>query len=113
MENYLKEMDDILEPLKVECALKSEERKLNYRKQNKPKEVNILDYTIIAALKRQIPAEVGTNTVNRGIGVSGEYDIDFDMLCPCCGAVVGNYETNELYYNHCPDCGQKLKSTEP
>ena len=111
MSNYIEEMNDILEPLKVECTLKSEERKLNYRKENKPKEVNILDYTIIEALKRQIPKEVDTDTINRGIGISGEYDIEFDMLCPNCKQVVGDYEAEELYYNHCPECGQKLKHT--
>ena len=106
-------MNDVLEPLKVECTLNSEERKLNYRKQHRPKDVNILDYTIIEALKRQIPKEVNTEEINRGIGVSGEYDIDFNMLCPNCKEVVGDYEANELYYKHCPNCGQKLKYTEP
>lgn len=112
MDNYLKEMSDILEPLKVDSALSSEELKLNYRKQNNPKAISILDYTIIEALKRQIPKEVDTDEINRGIGISGEYDIDFNMLCPNCKEVVGDYEANELYYKHCPNCGQKLKYTE-
>lgn len=40
-----------LEPLKLSSALNSEIFKLKYRMKNKPKEVNILDYTIIAALQ--------------------------------------------------------------
>ena len=33
------------------------------------------------------------------------------MLCPSCNAVVGNSETGELWYEYCPDCGQKFKYT--
>ena len=67
--------------------------------------------TSIEALEKQIPKEVNTECVNRGIDVSGEYDIDFNMLCPSCNAVVGNSETGELWYEYCPDCGQKFKYT--
>lgn len=49
------------------------------------------------ALEKREKKELKTQTVNRGIDVSGEYDIDYDYLCPCCEAVVGNYETE--YYN--------------
>lgn len=40
-----------LEPLKLSCALNSELFKLKYRKENKPKEICSLDYTVIAALQ--------------------------------------------------------------
>lgn len=46
-----------------------------------------------------------------GINISGECDIESNMLCPSCKHVVGNYEWDELYFNFCPDCGQKLKYT--
>jgi hypothetical protein len=71
------------------------------------------DYFKLAceAFEKQIPKEVDTDTVNRGIGVSGEYDIDFNMLCPNCNSVVGDYEAEELWFGHCPECGQKLKYT--
>lgn len=44
------DMDNLLEPLKLQSALNSEMRKLEFRKANRPKDVSILDYTIIAAL---------------------------------------------------------------
>jgi hypothetical protein len=47
---FPQDMDDILEPLKVQSALNSEIMKLNFRKEHKPKDVSVLDYTIIAAL---------------------------------------------------------------
>lgn len=65
--------------------------------------------TNIEELEKQLPKEVETETINRGIGVSGEYDIDYNMLCPSCNAVVGDSETEELWYEYCPDCGQKIK----
>lgn len=42
---------DPLEPLKVFYALSSEVHKYEYREANKPEDISILDYTIIAALK--------------------------------------------------------------
>ena len=47
-------LDDIsnpLEPLKLTKALESEIFKYNYRKEHKPQDINILDYTIMYALK--------------------------------------------------------------
>ena len=47
-------LDDIsnpLEPLKLTKALESELFKYNYRKEHKPQDINILDYTIMYALK--------------------------------------------------------------
>ena len=43
--------DDLLEPMKVGYALKSEIVKLNMRLARDPKSVSHLDYTIIAALQ--------------------------------------------------------------
>lgn len=40
-----------LEPLKLTSALESEIFKYNYRKEHKPQDINILDYTIMYALK--------------------------------------------------------------
>lgn len=62
----------------------------------------------IKALEKQIPKKPITETVNRGISVSGEYDIDFNYLCPHCNTVVGDYETDDAFYKFCPECGQAL-----
>lgn len=64
------------------------------------------------ALEKQTPKKPITETVNRGISVSGEYDIDFNYLCPNCNTVVGDYETNDVFYEFCPDCGQALERSE-
>ena len=48
---WLDDINNPLEPLKLYCALQSEIFKLEYRKANKPKEINMLDYTVIYALK--------------------------------------------------------------
>lgn len=59
-------------------------------------------------LEKQIPKKPFTETVNRGISASGEYDIDFNYLCPNCKTVVGDYETDDAFYKFCPECGQAL-----
>ena len=61
-----------------------------------------------SALEKQIPKKPFTETVNRGISASGEYDIDFNYLCPNCKTVVGDYETDDAFYKFCPECGQAL-----
>lgn len=48
---YLDDIRNPLEPLKLQSALKSEIFKYNYRKEHKPQDINILDYTIMYALK--------------------------------------------------------------
>lgn len=48
---YLDDIDNPLEPLKLCHALKSELFKYDYRKEHKPQDINILDYTIMYALK--------------------------------------------------------------
>jgi len=47
---FPQDINNALEPLKVKSALDSELMKLNFRKKNKPKDISVLDYTIIAAL---------------------------------------------------------------
>lgn len=48
---YLDDISNPLEPLKLTSALESEIFKYNYRKEHKPQDINILDYTIMYALK--------------------------------------------------------------
>lgn len=62
------------------------------------------------ALEKQIPKKATEEETNRGIDISGEYDIDFDLCCPVCGAVVGTYEAgvNEYFENYCSNCGQAI-----
>ena len=66
LENYKAKMemqwlDDInnpLEPLKLSSALESEIFKFNYRKEHKPNEINMLDYTVMYALKHCLDEQV-------------------------------------------------------
>ena len=48
---YIDDIDNPLEPLKLHSALQSEIFKFNYRKEHKPQDINILDYTVMYALK--------------------------------------------------------------
>lgn len=48
---WLYDIDNPLEPLKLASALNSEIFKYNYRKEHKPKDINILDITVICALQ--------------------------------------------------------------
>lgn len=86
-------IDDLNKPLdlfKVEQALNSELMKLEYRKLYKPKDVSILDYTIIEALKKQISKKIIINT-------DGCYP-----MCPRCNTIP------KCEYKFCPECGQRL-----
>ena len=51
---YLDNIKDPLEPLKISSALRSELLKLQLRKEKKPEDISILDYTVIAALKEAL-----------------------------------------------------------
>lgn len=62
---------------------------------------------VIEALAKQIPEKPITVTVNRGISVSGEYDIDFDYLCPNCNTVVGDYETGDVFISFAPTADRR------
>lgn len=48
---YLDDISNPLEPLKLGKALESEIFKYNYRKEHKPQDINMLDFTVIYALK--------------------------------------------------------------
>lgn len=65
----------------------------------------------IDAVQKTIPRVAKTQTINRGIDQTGEYQIDSYYICPCCKAVVGDYECDEIY-DYCPKCGQALKGEE-
>lgn len=66
----------------------------------------------ISALEYRTPKKPDEDTINRGLDVSGEYDIEYNYVCPACRAVVGNYEIEEHWYDFCPDCGQALDWSE-
>ena len=56
---YLDNIKDPLEPLKISSALKSELLKLQFRKTEKPESISPLDYTVIAALKEALEKRLG------------------------------------------------------
>lgn len=58
---YIDNIGDPLEPLKISSALKSELLKLQFRKAEKPESISTLDYTVIAALKEALEKRVKTN----------------------------------------------------
>ncbi|MFR5876338.1 MAG: hypothetical protein ACLUFN_07600 [Eubacterium sp.] len=60
------------------------------------------------ALEYRIPKKPTTDIINRGIDISGEYDIDSNYICPNCKSVVGVFENEEHWYDFCPNCGQAL-----
>ena len=91
------DMNNPLESLKVEQALRSEQMKLEYRKKNKPNEINILDYTVIAALEKQIPKKPKIMETP----LKGE---KFWWYCGHCGA---SRHTGSKS-NHCSFCGGKV-----
>lgn len=66
--------------------------------------------TIKEALEKQIPKKPITETIYRGISVSGKSDIDINYFCPNydCDTVVGSSKTNDDFYKFCPECGQKI-----
>ena len=63
---------------------------------------------VLESLEKRIPKKPDTKITNRGIGVSGEYDIDSDYICPICKCVVGECEMEEHWFEYCPTCGQAL-----
>ena len=56
---YIDDVNNPLEPLKLKSALDSEIFKYNYRKKHKPKDISILDITIIYALKHCLDEQIG------------------------------------------------------
>lgn len=93
---YMNEINDILEPLKVESALDSELRKLEFRRQYKPQDISILDYTIIECIKKQVP-----NLVKEVVKIINDYD-SVSYICSSC-----NWNVS-LGNKFCSHCGQKL-----
>ena len=61
---YLDDIDNPLEPLKLQSALQSEIFKFNYRKEHKPQDINILDYTIMYALKHCLEEQLKEGASN-------------------------------------------------
>jgi len=53
VKQWVNDMSNPLEPLKVESALRSEIMKMNFRIENK-KEISVLDYTIMAVLAKEL-----------------------------------------------------------
>ena len=82
-----------LETIKVEAAKNSELLKLEHRLKNNPSVISILDYTILAALGKQIPKKL-TKTKIPGIG-----------KCPNCKTELC-IDDSDLHY--CPTCGQRI-----
>lgn len=58
---YLDDIKDPLEPLKISSALKSELLKLKFRQAEKPESISPLDYTVIAALKEALEKRTQDN----------------------------------------------------
>ena len=79
------------------------------QRQNVTKENDLALAIVQKATEKQIPKKPDTETINRGIDVSGEYDIDNNYICPSCKSVVGDYEWEDIWYKHCPECGQAIK----
>ena len=61
---YLDDIDNPLEPLKLQSAIQSEIFKFNYRKEHKPQDINILDYTVMAALKYCLEEQLKAGITN-------------------------------------------------
>lgn len=104
-------MNDInnpLEEIKVKAVLSSKIRKLDFRKNFKPEDVNILDYTVIAALEKQVPRHPYIESVTQNGGV-------IDVLCPSCYHEIFRcfnvntpWNDSQKSHKHCEKCGQKL-----
>ena len=61
---YLDDIDNPLEPLKLQSALQSEIFKFNYRKEHRPQDINILDYTVMYALKHCLEEQLKAGEEN-------------------------------------------------
>lgn len=61
---YLDDIENPLEPLKLQSALQSEIFKFNYRKEYKPQDINILDYTVMYALKHCLEEQLKAGVEN-------------------------------------------------
>lgn len=92
-------MNDInnpLEEIKVKAVLDSEIRKLEFRKEFKPEDVNILDYTVIVALEKQVTKKVSNKKQSDFLGYTAH--------CPSCKVTI----VSSFNSNVCGNCGQRL-----
>lgn len=63
--------------------------------------------------EKEVEKEVVCKCFNRGLDIiSDEYDIEFNMHCPNCNEVVGDFDWGKLFFRYCPSCGQKLQYTK-
>lgn len=95
-------MDKYLDATTVETTLKTKKLIMEWQKANKPSEINILDYTVIAALEKQMPKKV-----------THEATLYKCCTCPNCKNVIDRFEkfgenNVRVEYMHCHFCGQKL-----
>lgn len=58
---------------------------------------------------REKAAVCKEQTINHGMSETGEYDIECNLICPSCGAVVGDAEWQELNGLYCGQCGQRIE----
>lgn len=67
-------------------------------------------FFLIRAFLNATARKPSEKIINRGIDISGEYDIESLYLCPACGTCVGDIE-GEWVNNYCHECGQKIKGS--
>jgi L-lactate utilization protein LutC len=65
-EQWLHDIGNPFEPIKIKSALESEMMKYNYRKANNPGAISVLDYTIIAVLSRALEISICQSEVQDG-----------------------------------------------
>ena len=61
---YLDDISNPLEPLKLANALRSEIFKYEYRNEHKPQDINPLDYTVMYALKHCLEEQLKAGEQN-------------------------------------------------
>ena len=61
---YLNDINNPLEPLKLANALRSEIFKYEYRKEHKPQDINPIDYTVMYALKHCLEEQLKAGEQN-------------------------------------------------
>lgn len=97
-------MDEYLETIKVEAALRSENMKMKYREAHKPKEINILDFTVIKALEKQIPQKPVHVTAEKDTKIGSFIFRKGTKIYSCtCNKWIGYRDS------FCRHCGQKLE----
>nr|DAM56948.1 MAG TPA: Protein of unknown function (DUF551) [Caudoviricetes sp.] len=90
---YLDDIKNPLEPLKVTSALKSELLKLQIRQAKKPKSISPLDYTIIAALIKVLKNR--WHDINEELPEPGEYVLVLFENEGLTLPDIGRYETED------------------